>query len=110
VATNFTAGEVAAIPDAAGEARKPPTEWAIFPAHNIENGRCSCGRADCSSPGKHPRTPNGFHDATSDPAQLETWWSKWPQANLAVATGPVNGIVVVDIDPAKGGRCVAPGD
>ena len=30
-------------------------------------------------------------------------WKRWPDANLAVATGKASGIVVIDIDPRNGG-------
>jgi hypothetical protein len=32
------------------------------------------------------------------PDQLATWWQRWPAANLAVITGRVSGLVVIDID------------
>jgi hypothetical protein len=80
-----------------------PKEWALFPCHSIVDCRCTCGRSDCTSPGKHPRTLNGLNDASRDPKQQAEWWARWPQANLAIATGEVNGVVVIDIDPAKGG-------
>lgn len=35
--------------------------------------------------------------------QIENWWKQWPNANPAVITGAVSGIVVLDID-AKHGR------
>jgi len=34
---------------------------------------------------------------------VERWWARWPGANLAVVTGRVSGIVVVDIDPRHNG-------
>jgi putative DNA primase/helicase len=43
---------------------------AVFPVHSVEQGCCSCGRADCRNKGKHPRTPNGFKDATVDTSQV----------------------------------------
>ena len=36
-------------------------------------------------------------------AQLEGWYERWPKANLAVVTGEISGITVVDIDPKHGG-------
>ena len=36
-------------------------------------------------------------------AQLESWYERWPKANLAVVTGEISGIIVVDIDPKHGG-------
>ena len=35
--------------------------------------------------------------------QLSEWFARWPRANLAVVTGEISGIVVVDIDPKHGG-------
>ena len=35
--------------------------------------------------------------------QLIGWYERWPKANLAVVTGEISRIVVVDIDPRHGG-------
>lgn len=59
----------------------------------------------CASLGKHPYTPRGFQDASTDPAQVEAWWARIPDANLGVPTGAASGMVVVDVDvhgPADG--------
>ena len=56
--------------------------WAIFP----------CG-AD-----KRPLTENGVLDATTDPAQVAEWWTKWPRANPALNVGAAN-FMVLDYDP-----------
>jgi hypothetical protein len=78
--------------------------WRIFPCHSIVQAdrgpACSCGKADCGSPGKHPRTRGGFKDATDDPAQIKRWWTRWADANIALATG--SGLVVIDIDGQEG--------
>ena len=71
-------------------------KWRIFPCHSIVNGACSCGKASCNSPGKHPRTKGGFKDATDDEAQIRRWWGRWPEANIALATG--SGLAVIDLD------------
>lgn len=47
---------------------------------------------------KRPLTARGFHSATTDPAQIERWWTRWPEANLGLPTGAVSGVVVVDVD------------
>lgn len=47
---------------------------------------------------KRPLTARGFHDATTDLAQIEHWWTRWPDANLGLPTGAVSGVVVVDVD------------
>lgn len=42
-----------------------------------------------------PLTPHGFKNATTDPAQIERWWTEHPEACLGLATA---GLLVVDID------------
>jgi len=71
--------------------------WPVFPIHNPEGGGCSCADL-CSSPCKHPRTPHGLKDATTDPEQIRKWWTLWPEANNAHVTGADSGIVAVDLD------------
>jgi hypothetical protein len=54
---------------------------------------------------KTPATEHGFKDATTDVAQIRTWWTKTPDANIGIATGKASGgLVVIDInvDEAKG--------
>ncbi len=77
--------------------------WAVLPLHSVVNSRCSCGRTDCASPGKHPLNPNGVTGATRDTRQITTWWQRWPWANIGIATGTKSGIAVVDVDPRNGG-------
>lgn len=77
--------------------------WAVLPIHTVKDGACSCGKATCSSKGKHPRTRHGAHDATTDVSQIKDWWRQWPDANVGIATGKASGIIVVDIDPRNGG-------
>jgi Bifunctional DNA primase/polymerase, N-terminal/Primase C terminal 2 (PriCT-2) len=73
----------------------------VFPVRWMSNGRCSCGKEDCGSPAKHPLTKHGEKDATTDPTRIEVWWRKWPNAGIAIATGP-SGLVVLDIDGSDG--------
>src|SRR5688572_11141260 len=76
----------------------------VFPVHSVDlTGHCSCGTACGRNAGKHPRTSNGLLDATRDPDRIRAWWSRWPDANIAVATGTAAGIWVLDVDPANGG-------
>jgi hypothetical protein len=65
---------------------------------------CSCGDPACGAVGKHPRTPHGLNDATSDPAQLGRWWRRWPQANIGLVTG--ERADVLDIDGPAGRAAV----
>jgi Bifunctional DNA primase/polymerase, N-terminal len=59
----------------------------VVPLHGLRDGRCTCGDKDCKQPGRHPRTPNGIKDATSKPAAIKKFWSRWPQAKIAIAIG-----------------------
>lgn len=47
---------------------------------------------------KRPLTEHGFHDASTDPSLVDGWWSRWPEANVAMPTGVPSGVDVVDID------------
>jgi putative DNA primase/helicase len=45
--------------------------------------------------GKTPLTAHGLEDATIDLMTIETWWARWPEANVAIRTGE---LLVVDED------------
>ncbi|HVW31604.1 MAG TPA: bifunctional DNA primase/polymerase, partial [Acidimicrobiia bacterium] len=76
--------------------------WPVFPLHSVLAGCCSC-RRDCSHPVKHPLARHGLHEATRDERTLRGWWDRWPWANVGLVTGAASGLVVIDVDPAKGG-------
>lgn len=79
--------------------------WRVFPLHNLtRGGRCSCGKADCTNnTAKHPRTGQGFKDASDRAAVIQTWWQQWPIANIGIPTGGRNGLIVLDVDPRHDG-------
>jgi hypothetical protein len=60
---------------------------AIFPA-----------RAD----NKRPHVKDWQNVATTDPAQIRRWWTKWPDAMPAIPTGRRNGVAVLDLDLKDG--------
>ena len=72
-----------------------PLTWSV-------DGHCSCGKPDCSSPGKHPLTSNGLKDASCNAGKLREWWTKWPAANIGLVTGPASGLLVLDFDGPQG--------
>jgi putative DNA primase/helicase len=74
----------------------------VFPLHSIRNGRCTCNRDCGKNAAKHPRVTGGYKVATIQAGQISTWWSKWPDANIGIATGAISGIVVIDIDGPQG--------
>jgi hypothetical protein len=73
--------------------------WPVLALHTSTGDGCSCGHVACPKPGKHPRTRRGLRDATPDPAQIRAWWTRWPHANLALATGR---LLVLDVDGPAG--------
>ena len=77
--------------------------FSVIPAHSVDDGVCSCGRATCGNPGKHPRinwTP--YQTRRADETSLHGWWERW-NANIAIITGSISGLVVLDIDVDHGG-------
>lgn len=61
--------------------------WPVFP---------------CRPKAKMPITARGLNDATTEPAAIERWWRRWPDANVAVRTGAISRLVVLDIDGEEG--------
>ena len=51
--------------------------------------------------GKIPLTPHGVKDATSEAATIREWWTRWPDANIAAATG-ISGFFAIDADGEEG--------
>lgn len=49
--------------------------------------------------GKRPLTEHGFRDASTDPVVIRRWWSRWPRANVAMATGHRFDVLDVDRRP-----------
>ena len=76
--------------------------WHVFPCHTPAASGCSC-RRHCGRIGKHPRTKNGLKDAATDEVTIRRWWTTWPAANIAIATGALSGLAVLDEDTYKGG-------
>ena len=79
----------------------------VFPLHTalpLDDGRfvCSCGRLRCDSPAKHPSrlVRGGFHGASLLEDVICQWWQGAPAANVGLVTGDV---IVLDVDPRKGG-------
>ena len=81
--------------------------WYVFPVHSIvnKNGQaactCSAGLA-CQHKGKHPKTPNGFKDASIDERRIREWFDTNAPTNVGIATG-VSNLAVLDVDTGKEG-------
>jgi hypothetical protein len=55
-------------------------------------------------PDKKPLTPHGFKDATTDPATITRWFTRYPTALIGMPTGLPSKTLVIDVDndPATG--------
>lgn len=72
--------------------------WHVLPVWGMQpDGTCACGNPRCEQQGKHPITPRGQHDASTDPRQIEAWYAQWPNANIGIALAP-SGLMAFDID------------
>ena len=72
--------------------------FGIFPVWSTRDGgtcRCPAGR-DCSSPGKHPITNDGFKAATDDAQRITTFLSAASEPNYGM-TCP-DGVFALDVD------------
>ena len=98
-------GDAARVVEVA--ARYAAHGWPVVPLHTPQGAGCTCRRPDCGSPGKHPRTARGLHDASTDAGRIASWWRRWPHANVGVVTGAASGLVVLDIDLPAGPATLA---
>jgi len=81
--------------------------WAVLPLHFPTDRGCSCGRADCASPAKHPFhkfAQNGANSATLNQQSISDWYGSVPTLNVGVACGLDSDLVVLDVDPKHGGK------
>jgi hypothetical protein len=76
--------------------------YPVVPMHAAHpRGGCTCPAGPaCPDPGKHPRLAAWPRLAATDPATVRGWWRRWPDANLALATG--RRFDVLDLDGDQG--------
>lgn len=75
----------------------------VLPLHEINaDGRCSCRQPGCTGKhrGKHPRLCGWQKQASTDGNRIRAWWSRWPAANIGIATG--HDRIVLDVDGIEG--------
>ena len=53
---------------------------------------------------KEPLTPNGFKAAACDPDSISQWWTRWPDANVGIATGLSRGWLCSTSTPRAAAR------
>jgi hypothetical protein len=73
---------------------KEPLIPSAHPGRDPQAGRC---RGECGREG------HGLYDAVTDHRQIERWWSREPEANVAIACG-APGPDVVDVDQKADGN------
>lgn len=56
--------------------------YVVGQTYEMRDGRCSCGKVDCRTPGKHP--VGGDSRSTTDPERVRAWWGARPDAGLFV--------------------------
>ena len=56
----------------------------------------------CKPRDKIPACAHGFKDATTNPGIIADWWKADPNYNLAIATGALSGVFVLDVDDEDG--------
>jgi hypothetical protein len=70
--------------------------WPVLPLWWAVDGVCACPKVSaCGSPAKHPTTPHGLTEASTDLTVVRGWWERWPLANVAIRTDAVQ---VLDLD------------
>lgn len=73
-----------------------------FPCYSVIDGKCTCGKNCGNGAGKHP-TQGGWQDLATNDAGVINKWQDDERINVAIRTGEVSGIFVLDIDPKHGG-------
>ncbi|MDP2849087.1 MAG: bifunctional DNA primase/polymerase [Humidesulfovibrio sp.] len=66
------------------------TSWRVFPCRD-----------------KKPLTPHGLKDASQNKAQVQEWWTRWPDAQIGVPVGENTGSFVLDVDLPDGPASLA---
>jgi Bifunctional DNA primase/polymerase, N-terminal len=83
--------------------------WPVFVLGRSKRPVANCPLCRAAKTGHDPAgcgclTCHGFHAATTDPARLAAMLRTVPGGLLAICTGTVAGLAVVDIDPRNGGQ------
>ena len=76
----------------------------ILPLYSIREGICTCGKTDCSAPGKHPLFRYNWKVIASNKAEkVLDWFDAYNKMNFGLATGRLSKVtnkylVVIDVD------------
>ena len=83
--------------------------WQVVPLHNLTDSGCSCGRAegcDARNRGKHPRLSEWHLNSSADEKLINSWWNKWPLANIGILLGEKSGVVDLECDTPEAERAL----
>lgn len=56
----------------------------------------------CHPKGKRAIINDWTNLASTDPNQIREWFTRWPTANIGIATGVQSGLLVLDVDVSDG--------
>jgi len=77
----------------------------VIRLHGVADGRCTCGRRECRSPGKHPALGPSwkrFRRERADLGLVRRWFTQKPFSNVGIITGAISAVVVLDADGEAG--------
>ena len=76
--------------------------FSVVPVHTaLPDGKCTCGRPGCKSPGKHPRGAwKNYQNVRISVEDIERTFKDG--GNVGIVTGEVSDLFVVDIDTEEG--------
>ncbi|MEV7624272.1 bifunctional DNA primase/polymerase [Actinoplanes sp. NPDC089786] len=77
-----------------GRTKRPVANCPACPADDGGHDRAGCGHLTC----------HGFYAATTDPDRVRAMHAAVPGGLLAIRTGAISDMAVIDIDPRNGGR------
>ena len=75
-------------------------EFSIIPIYGIQGGKCTCGKMECTQPGKHPMTSWKSGGYFKNIQEIRQFWQRHPNANYGILT---EGLLVLDLDERNGG-------
>ncbi|MCX3058922.1 bifunctional DNA primase/polymerase [Streptomyces beihaiensis] len=78
--------------------------WDVVPGARAVGGSCSCGRADCPSPGAHPLDPDALVPAGATLDDVTRAWGRFPGAAVLLAVG--RAFDVIEVPEAAGRRAL----
>jgi len=82
--------------------------FSVLPVHSVRGGLCTCGNRNCDKPGKHSIINwKPYQKQKASEVEINQWWKRWPWANVAIVTGSISGVVVLDLDGAEGVESVS---